>query len=63
MSFYYLYKFNIFYLGLAVMIILIPINGFIANKIKILQIRQMKNKDERVKLMNEVLSGIKVNVV
>lgn len=46
--------------GLAVMIILIPINGFIANKVKILQIKQMKNKDERVKLMNEVLSGIKV---
>ncbi|XP_037921935.1 multidrug resistance-associated protein 1 isoform X7 [Hermetia illucens] len=46
--------------GLAVMIILIPINGFIANKIKGLQIKQMKNKDERVKLMNEVLSGMKV---
>lgn len=46
--------------GLAVMIILIPVNGVIANKIKTLQIRQMKNKDERVKLMNEVLSGIKV---
>lgn len=42
------------------MIILIPVNGFIANKIKTLQIRQMKNKDERVKLMNEILSGIKV---
>ncbi|XP_055295954.1 multidrug resistance-associated protein 1 isoform X1 [Sitodiplosis mosellana] len=46
--------------GLAVMIILIPVNGVIANKIKSLQIRQMKNKDERVKLMNEILSGIKV---
>ncbi|XP_058815254.1 multidrug resistance-associated protein 1 isoform X1 [Topomyia yanbarensis] len=46
--------------GLAVMIILIPVNGVIANKIKTLQIKQMKNKDERVKLMNEVLSGIKV---
>ncbi|XP_044734303.1 multidrug resistance-associated protein 1 isoform X4 [Chrysoperla carnea] len=46
--------------GLAVMIILIPVNGFIANKVKTLQIKQMKNKDERVKLMNEVLSGIKV---
>ncbi|KAJ8896861.1 hypothetical protein PR048_002207 [Dryococelus australis] len=42
------------------MIILIPVNGYIANKAKILQIRQMKNKDERVKLMNEILSGIKV---
>ncbi|XP_063235793.1 multidrug resistance-associated protein 1-like isoform X1 [Bacillus rossius redtenbacheri] len=46
--------------GLAVMIILIPVNGYIANKSKTLQIRQMKNKDERVKLMNEILSGIKV---
>ncbi|CAH0555484.1 unnamed protein product [Brassicogethes aeneus] len=46
--------------GLAVMIVLIPVNGFIANKVKILQIKQMKNKDERVKLMNEILSGIKV---
>ncbi|XP_071638106.1 multidrug resistance-associated protein 1 isoform X3 [Temnothorax longispinosus] len=46
--------------GLAVMIILIPVNGLIANKVKTLQIRQMKCKDERVKLMNEVLNGIKV---
>lgn len=46
--------------GLAVMIFLIPINAVIANRVKNLQIKQMKNKDERVKLMNEVLSGIKV---
>lgn len=46
--------------GLAVMIILIPVNSYIANRVKVLQIRQMKNKDERVKLMNEVLNGIKV---
>ncbi|XP_065155853.1 multidrug resistance-associated protein 1 isoform X1 [Atheta coriaria] len=46
--------------GLAVMIIMIPINGYIANRTKLLQIKQMKNKDERVKLMNEILSGIKV---
>uniref|UniRef100_A0A0K8SLI1 ABC-type glutathione-S-conjugate transporter n=1 Tax=Lygus hesperus TaxID=30085 RepID=A0A0K8SLI1_LYGHE len=46
--------------GLAVMIILIPVNGVIANKMKTLQIKQMKNKDERVKMMNEILSGIKV---
>lgn len=48
--------------GLAVMIILIPVNGVIASKIKTLQMKQMKNKDDRVKLMNEILSGIKVNV-
>jgi predicted Co/Zn/Cd cation transporter (cation efflux family) len=40
--------------GLAVMIILIPVNGVVANRVKTLQIRQMKSKDERVKLMNEV---------
>lgn len=39
---------------------LISVNGVIANKAKNLQIKQMKNKDERVKLMNEVLNGIKV---
>ncbi|XP_050728625.1 multidrug resistance-associated protein 1-like isoform X3 [Eriocheir sinensis] len=46
--------------GVAVMVILIPVNGFIANKTKILQISQMKMKDKRVKLMNEILNGIKV---
>ncbi|XP_013177998.1 PREDICTED: multidrug resistance-associated protein 1 isoform X1 [Papilio xuthus] len=46
--------------GLAVMIVLIPVNGLIANRVKTLQIKQMKYKDERVKLMNEVLNGIKV---
>ncbi|KAK9886055.1 hypothetical protein WA026_014838 [Henosepilachna vigintioctopunctata] len=46
--------------GLAVMIMLIPINSYLANKVKTFQIEQMKTKDERVKLMNEVLNGIKV---
>ncbi|KOX68195.1 Multidrug resistance-associated protein 1 [Melipona quadrifasciata] len=46
--------------GLAVLLILIPINVLITNRVKTLQIRQMKHKDERVKLMNEVLNGIKV---
>lgn len=48
--------------GVAVMVILIPINGFIANRTKILQISQMKSKDKRVKLMNEILNGIKVSL-
>ncbi|XP_043188281.1 multidrug resistance-associated protein 1-like isoform X3 [Amphibalanus amphitrite] len=46
--------------GLAVMILLMPVNGFIANATKKLQLQQMKYKDQRVKLMNEILSGIKV---
>ncbi|XP_053980762.1 multidrug resistance-associated protein 1 isoform X1 [Hylaeus volcanicus] len=46
--------------GLAVLLILIPINILITNRVKTLQIRQMKHKDERVKLMSEILNGIKV---
>ncbi|XP_049764041.1 multidrug resistance-associated protein 1 isoform X1 [Schistocerca cancellata] len=46
--------------GLAVMIIMIPLNAYVANRVKTLQMRQMKYKDERVKLMNEVLNGMKV---
>ncbi|KZC08998.1 Multidrug resistance-associated protein 1 [Dufourea novaeangliae] len=46
--------------GLAVLLILIPVNLLITNRLKTLQIRQMKNKDQRVKLMSEVLNGIKV---
>ncbi|KAG8225955.1 hypothetical protein J437_LFUL006184, partial [Ladona fulva] len=46
--------------GLAVMVLLIPCNVLIAHLIKNLQISQMKHKDQRVKLMNEILNGIKV---
>lgn len=46
--------------GLAVLTIMIPVNGYIANLTKKLQIKQMKYKDERIKIMNEILSGIKV---
>ena len=46
--------------GFAVMVIMIPINGFLASKARKLQIKQMKEKDLRIKLVNEVLNGIKV---
>lgn len=46
--------------GFAVMILLIPLNVFIVRQSKKLQVKQMKDKDERVKMMNEVLNGIKV---
>uniref|UniRef100_A0A4W3I297 Multidrug resistance-associated protein 1 n=1 Tax=Callorhinchus milii TaxID=7868 RepID=A0A4W3I297_CALMI len=38
--------------GVAVMILLVPINSMI--------VTQMKEKDNRIKLMNEILNGIKV---
>ncbi|OXA43509.1 multidrug resistance-associated protein 1 [Folsomia candida] len=46
--------------GLFVMVLMLPVNAIIAGKIRKLQVTQMKKKDERVKLMNEMLSGIKV---
>jgi len=46
--------------GLVVMILLIPANSVIASKARTLQISLMKKKDSRMKLMNEILSGIKV---
>ncbi|XP_078481138.1 multidrug resistance-associated protein 1-like [Ciona intestinalis] len=46
--------------GLGVMLFLIPINALIARKTHQLQVKQMKLKDERIKLMNEILNGIKV---
>ena len=46
--------------GLAVMVLMIPLNGYVAGKMKKYQVTMMKNKDKRVKLMDEVLNGIKV---
>ncbi|KAJ3362294.1 hypothetical protein HDU91_003500 [Kappamyces sp. JEL0680] len=46
--------------GIAVMIVMIPINALIAKKSRDLNKTQMKNKDNRTKMMDEVLSGMKV---
>ncbi|XP_012937343.1 multidrug resistance-associated protein 1 isoform X1 [Aplysia californica] len=46
--------------GIGVMILLIPINAVIAHLTRKYQIEQMVLKDARIKLMNEVLNGIKV---
>lgn len=46
--------------GFLVMVLLIPINGAIAAKARQYQVKQMKQKDQRVKVMNEVLQGIKI---
>ena len=42
------------------MILMIPLNGVVATKMKKYQISQMKDKDRRCKLMDEILNGIKV---
>ncbi|XP_056263509.1 multidrug resistance-associated protein 1 isoform X1 [Pseudoliparis swirei] len=46
--------------GVAVMVLMVPINAVIAMKTKTYQVAQMKSKDNRIKLMNEILNGIKV---
>ena len=45
--------------GVGVMVLMIPINGFIARISKSLQKRQMKNKDARTRLMTEILNNMK----
>lgn len=46
--------------GLAVMILLIPVNAWCAKMFTSQNTRQMKYKDKRMKMTTEVLNGIKV---
>ncbi|XP_017709489.1 PREDICTED: canalicular multispecific organic anion transporter 2 isoform X2 [Rhinopithecus bieti] len=46
--------------GVALMVLLIPLNGAVAVKMRAFQVKQMKLKDSRIKLMSEILNGIKV---
>ncbi|KAF9329230.1 hypothetical protein BG006_007662 [Podila minutissima] len=46
--------------GVAIMICTIPLNARLSVYMKNFQQQQMKNKDTRIKLMNEILNGIRV---
>ncbi|XP_012587108.1 PREDICTED: multidrug resistance-associated protein 1 [Condylura cristata] len=46
--------------GVVVMILMVPLNAVMAMKTKTYQVAHMKSKDNRIKLMNEILNGIKV---
>lgn len=46
--------------GLVVMVLMVPINGLLATKARKFQIENMKFKDNRLKIMNEILNGIKI---
>ncbi|XP_032957047.1 multidrug resistance-associated protein 1 isoform X1 [Rhinolophus ferrumequinum] len=46
--------------GVAVMVLMVPLNAVMAMKTKTYQVAHMKSKDNRIKLMNEILNGIKV---
>lgn len=45
--------------GVGVMVLMIPLNGVIAKKQRAYQVKQMGQKDRRIKMMNEVLNGMK----
>uniref|UniRef100_A0A3B3TV55 ABC-type glutathione-S-conjugate transporter n=1 Tax=Poecilia latipinna TaxID=48699 RepID=A0A3B3TV55_9TELE len=45
--------------GVAVMLLMVPVNGLLANQAKKIQRENMKSKDKRLKIMNEILNGIK----
>ncbi|XP_049439277.1 multidrug resistance-associated protein 1-like [Epinephelus fuscoguttatus] len=46
--------------GITAVVLIFPLNGFIAKIRSKLQEAQMKFMDDRIKLMNEILSGVKI---
>ena len=46
--------------GVACIVAIIPINAYLINFQKTVQFKQMKHKDERIKLMNEILAGVRI---
>ena len=49
--------------GLAFMVLLFVINTVLMNKLRVYQKAMMSIRDKRVKVINEVLNGIKVSEV
>ncbi|KAH3901952.1 probable Metal resistance protein YCF1 [Saccharomycodes ludwigii] len=50
---------NCMWVGVLIMLIMIPLNSIIVRKQKTLQKTQMKNKDERTRITSEILNNIK----
>ena len=48
------------FVGVGILLVSVPLNGWLAGFMRRLQVRVMKLKDKRIKLMSEILSGIKV---
>ncbi|XP_077296379.1 multidrug resistance-associated protein 1-like [Arctopsyche grandis] len=46
--------------GILVILLLVPLNGFLIRTCKKIQTKQMACKDQRLKTINEILNGIKV---
>jgi len=48
------------FVGVAILFVSLPLNGYMAGLMRKFQLQQMKLKDKRIKLMNEILGGMKV---
>lgn len=46
--------------GILVILALIPLNSYLSSNLKILQRLRLKHKDRRIRIMTEILTGIKV---
>ena len=51
------------FFGILTMILFVPFNIFATNKSKKIQKDKLKLQDTRIKMMNEILTGIKVIIV
>ena len=62
LSLYFLYQQmgSAIFAGFGVMLLLIPVNTWIAGKERAISRKLMKKKDSRIKQMNELLNGVKV---
>lgn len=47
--------------GLALLILTVPFNMWIGKQQKIIQDSLLKTKDQRIKIVNEILNGMKVS--
>ena len=47
------------FVGVAIMLLAIPLSGIIARYLKKLQEKQMKNRDQRTTMMSELLNNMK----
>ena len=49
--------------GLAALVLLTPLNSIFSKKYSDSELKKLEKKDEKVKLINEVLNGIKASVL
>nr|XP_042909398.1 ABC transporter C family member 13 [Parasteatoda tepidariorum] len=49
-----------FFIGVAFMLFVIPLNQYVAKKIAVYSNLMMTAKDKRIKMMNEIISGIRI---